>query len=45
MRDHAGSARLITEDMILQSESAQDEEGIAAPLGAVGGPQVKNDGN
>jgi hypothetical protein len=31
--------------MILQGEAAEDEEDIAAPLGIVGGLEVKNDWN
>jgi hypothetical protein len=31
--------------MVLQSELAEDEEDVTAPLGVVGGLEIKNDGN
>jgi hypothetical protein len=34
---------IVTEDMILQGEMDKDEQDIAAPLGVVGGLQIKND--
>jgi hypothetical protein len=36
---------IITEDVVLQSESAEDEKDVAAPLGVVGRLQIKNDGD
>jgi hypothetical protein len=35
----------VTEDVVLQGESTQDEKNVAAPLGVVGGLKIKNDGN
>jgi hypothetical protein len=35
----------VTEDVVLQGEATQDEKNVAAPLGVVGGPKIKNDGN
>ena len=40
-----GEAGIVTEDMVLQSESAEGEKDVAAPLGVVGRLQIKNDGD
>jgi hypothetical protein len=40
-----GEARRIAEDMVLQGETAEDEEDIAAPLGEVGFLEVQSHRN
>ena len=40
-----GDSGVVTEDVILQREAAEDEEDVAAPLGVVGGLEVQNDRN
>ena len=40
-----GDSGVVTEDVILQHEAAEDEEDVAAPLGVVGGLEVQNNRN
>jgi len=47
---HASPRRIIrtggvAEDVVLQSEAAEDEQNVATPLGIVGGVEVQNNGD